>query len=193
MNGVQICYNNLTYLLFEGSDFMNNTKRRKIILEKLMGGKEPIKGTDLAQMFNISRQVIVQDIALLRAQGEDIIATPQGYMIPFKKDNKIRKRIVCKHKGYKDMKEELQIMVDYGATIIDVIVEHPLYGEIIGMLNISHKKDLDDFISKIVGEKAEPLSVLTEGVHIHTLEIENEEIFKEMEEALNKKGYLIDN
>ncbi len=172
---------------------MNNTKRREIILEKLINSEEPIKGTDLAQMFDISRQVIVQDIALLRAQGEDIIATPQGYMIPFKSDNRIKKRVACKHRGYDDMKEELQIMVDYGATIIDVIVEHPLYGEIIGMLNINHKRDLDDFMDKIVGKKAEPLSVLTEGVHIHTLEIDSEEIFKEMMKVLNEKGYLIDN
>ncbi len=172
---------------------MSNTERRKVILEKLMNSKAPIKGTDLAQMFNISRQVIVQDIALLRAQGENIIATPQGYMIPFKKDNRIRKRIVCKHKGYDAMEEELQIMIDHGATIIDVIVEHPLYGEISGMLNINHKKDLDDFIEKITKKKAEPLSILTEGVHIHTMEIDDEENFKEMESALNRKGYLIDN
>ena len=172
---------------------MDNTERRKIILDKLMNSKEPIKGVDLAQAFDISRQVIVQDIALLRAQGEDIIATPQGYMIPFKKDDKIIKRVVCKHIGYDDMGEELQIMIDYGATIIDVIVEHPLYGEITGLLNISHKKDLDDFMDKITEKRAEPLSSLTEGVHIHTLEIENEKTFKEMERALNKKGYLINN
>lgn len=172
---------------------MDNIERRKVILEKLMKSKEPVIGAELAQIFNVTRQVIVQDIALLRAQGEDIIATPQGYMIPFKKDNRIRKRIVCKHKGYNDMEEELQIMVDHGATIIDVIVEHPLYGEIIGMLNISHKKDLNGFINNITKKKAEPLSALTEGVHIHTIEVENEEIFKEMEEALNKRGYLIDN
>ncbi len=172
---------------------MDNTERRRIILEKLVKSKEPIKGTDLAQVFDITRQVIVQDIALLRAQGEDIIATPQGYMIPFKTDNRIKKRVVCKHKGYEAMEEELQIMIDHGATIIDVIVEHPLYGEITGMLNISHKKDLNDFINKITKKKAEPLSILTEGVHIHTVKIDNEEIFKEMGKALNEKGYLIDN
>ena len=91
------------------------------------------------------------------------------------------------------MEEELQIMVDYGATIIDVIVEHPVYGEISGMLNISHKKDLDDFMNKITKKRAEPLSILTEGVHIHTIEIDNEKIFKEMEKELSKKGFLINN
>ena len=146
----------------------------------------------MAQTYNISRQVIVQDIALLRAQGKTLLQ-PQGYMVPFKKDNRIKKRVVCKHKGYNDLEEELQIMVDYGATIIDVIVEHPVYGEISGMLNISHKKDLDDFMNKITKKRAEPLSILTEGVHIHTIEIDNEKIFKEMEKELSKKGFLINN
>lgn len=170
---------------------MTSAERRQDILNKLMSKDEPIKGTDLAKVFNISRQVIVQDIALLRAQGEDIIATPQGYIIPTKKDNRIRKRIVCKHEGYNAIEDELQTMIDYGATIIDVIVEHSLYGEIISMLNINHKKDLDDFINKITQKKAEPLAKLTDGIHIHTIEIANEEIFQELKKALNEKGYLI--
>ncbi|QUH19378.1 transcription repressor NadR [Alkaliphilus sp. B6464] len=170
---------------------MTSTERRNAIINKLKNNVEPIKGTDLAKFFNISRQVIVQDIALLRAQGEDIIATPQGYMIPIKKDNRITKRIVCKHEGYNAIEEELQIMIDYGATIIDVIVEHPLYGEITSVLNINHKRDLEYFINTITKKKAEPLATLTDGIHIHTIEVANEEIFQELKKALNKKGYLI--
>lgn len=170
---------------------MGSAARRKVILEKLMKNDEPITGADFAQIFNVTRQVIVQDIALLRAQGENIIATPQGYMMPIVKDNKIKKRLVCRHKGYDAMEEELQIMIDHGATIVDVIVEHPLYGEITSMLNIGHKKDLDNFMKKITKRKAEPLSRLTDGIHIHTVEIDNEKIFDEMKKALADKGYLI--
>lgn len=170
---------------------MVSIERRENILNQLIGSKEPIKGTELANQFNVTRQVIVQDIALLRAQGANIVSTPQGYMVPFKKDNKITKRIVCKHDGYNAIKDELQIMLDHGASIIDVIVEHPLYGEITSHLNITNKIDLDDFISKIVMKKAEPLASLTDGVHIHTIEIDNEEIFTKLKKALNEKGYLI--
>lgn len=170
---------------------MASVKRREAILAKLLESKGPIIGAELAENFNVSRQIIVQDIALLRAQGENIIATPQGYLMPVQRDNRIRKRIVCKHEGYQAMEEELQIMVNYGATIVDVIVEHPLYGEITSMLNIGHKKDLDDFINKITRKKAEPLSKLTDGIHIHTIEIDSEEIFMEMKEELESKGYLI--
>lgn len=170
---------------------MTSTERRNAIINKLKNSVEPIKGTDLAKFFNISRQIIVQDIALLRAQGEDVIATPQGYMIPIKKDNRIIKRIVCKHEGYNAIEEELQIMIDYGATIIDVIVEHPIYGEITSVLNISNKIDICNFIDKITKKNAEPLATLTDGIHIHTIEVANEEIFQELKKALNKKGYLI--
>jgi len=170
---------------------MTSKERRTAILNKLISSKESIKGTDLATEFNVSRQIIVQDIALLRAQGEDIISTPQGYIIPIKKSNRITKRIVSKHEGYNAIEEELQIMIDYGATIIDVIVEHPLYGEIRSSLNISNKIDLDNFMDKIVKRNAEPLATLTDGVHIHTIEISNEETFKDLKKALNEKGYLI--
>lgn len=170
---------------------MISTERRDAILNRLISSNGPIKGTDLAKLFKVTRQVIVQDIALLRAQGANIISTPQGYIVPFRKDNRITKRIVCKHEGYNAIKDELQIMLDHGATIIDVIVEHPLYGEITSQLNITNKIDLEDFTSKITIKKAEPLASLTDGVHIHTIEIDNEEIFKKLKSSLNKKGYLI--
>ena len=170
---------------------MNSIERRKYILDKLIEHKEPIKGTELAKLFNVTRQIIVQDIALLRAQGADIISTPQGYIIPFKKDNRIIKRIACKHEGYSPIREELQIMLDHGAIILDVIVEHPLYGEITSQLNITNKIDLDGFIDNITKKKAEPLASLTDGVHIHTIEISNEKIFEDLKMALDEKGYLI--
>lgn len=170
---------------------MSSKERRKEILNKLIANKEAIKGTELAKAFNVTRQVIVQDIALLRAQGEDIMATPQGYIMITTKENKIRKQIACKHEGYNSIEDELQTMIDYGATIVDVIVEHSLYGEIASMLNISNKIDLKDFINKITEKNAEPLSTLTDGVHIHTIEIDSEEKFKQMKKALIKKGYLI--
>ncbi len=170
---------------------MSSKERREKILNKLTSTEEAIKGTNLAKTLNVTRQVIVQDIALLRAQGENIIATPQGYIMLTTKENRIRKRIACKHEGYNSIEDELQTMIDYGATIVDVIVEHSLYGEIASMLNISNKIDLKDFINKITQKNAEPLSTLTDGVHIHTIEIDSEENFQQMKKALMKKGYLI--
>mgnify|MGYP002623727352 FL=1 len=89
------------------------------------------------------------------------------------------------------MRDELQIMIDYGARVLDVIVEHPIYGEIKGLLDISNKQDLEEFMTNISAHNAEPLSSLTEGVHIHTIEIASEKNFEMMKQELIQKGYLI--
>lgn len=171
---------------------MNNQIRRKQIVQYLYEEKKPVKGTGLASKFNVSRQVIVQDIALLRAEGEDVIATPQGYVILHTEKGRIEKKIVTRHQGYEAIEDELTTILEYGAKIIDVIVEHPLYGEIRSNLNIGYKKELEDFMDKIRRENAEPLASLTEGLHIHTLEVPNEDSFNRLKEALAKKGYLIE-
>jgi uncharacterized protein len=166
-------------------------KRRSEIFLKLSEINKPIKGTKLAEIFQVSRQVIVQDIAILRAQGAEIIATPNGYIIYKRNNEGIIKTIVSKHQDYDAIEDELQIMVDYGAKILDVIVEHPLYGEIKGMLDIRCKEDVEEFMKKIKHVKAEPLSSLTEGVHIHTIEVPSEKSYEKIKEALIQKGYLI--
>ncbi|KAB3529285.1 transcription repressor NadR [Alkaliphilus pronyensis] len=170
---------------------MNNEERRKTIMYKLLSNSKPIKGTELANEFNVSRQVIVQDIALLRASGNDIIATPQGYIIMKENTGKIIKTIISKHHSYEEMEEELQILIDYGAKIIDVIVEHPIYGEIRTVLDIAYKNELEEFMSKIKKNNAEPLASLTDGVHIHTIEVPCEKSFKKLKEQLLEKDYLI--
>ncbi len=171
---------------------MNAEDRRNEIINILEEKNKPIKGTELASYFNISRQVIVQDIALLRALGTEIMATPQGYVIFKKNGDRIIKTVIAKHHTYEEMRDELQIMIDYGAKILDVIVEHPIYGEIRSILDISYRKELEDFMSKIQSEKAEPLASLTDGVHFHTLEVPNEESFSKISKALIEKGYLIE-
>ncbi len=171
---------------------MQNQERRKHILQQLKEEKRPVKGTELAARFDVSRQVIVQDIALLRAEGEEIMATPQGYLVLLENKERLLKKLVVKHDGYEEIEDELQTMIDFGVKVIDVIVDHPLYGEIRSPLNIGFKKELEEFMQKIRTENAEPLASLTEGVHIHTLEVPNEAVFLQLKEALSKKGYLIE-
>ena len=170
---------------------MKSEERREEILTRLQESNSTIKGTDLANIFKVSRQIIVQDVAILRAQGFHIIATPQGYVIPKKDKNKLIKTLALKHKTYEGMQEELQIMIDHGAKVIDVIVEHPVYGEIRGLLDIGYKKELDEFMDKVTKENAEPLSSLTEGIHIHTIEVPDEDSYEKMKLDLIKKNYLV--
>ncbi|NLV77442.1 MAG: transcription repressor NadR [Tissierellia bacterium] len=171
---------------------METWERREQILKVLKDSKKPIKGTQLSEKFGVSRQVIVQDIALLRARGEDILATSQGYIIPHSYgENKLVKKIVCKHKGYDEIEDEIKTIVDMGGKVIDVIVDHPVYGEIRSPLEISSRMELKEFIDSLVRTKGEPLSSLTEGIHIHTIEVEDEKSLMEIKKALTEKGYLI--
>ena len=170
---------------------MADTRRQRII-EMLKKRGEPITGAELSKNFQVSRQVIVQDIALIRAQGYPVLATPSGYVIPAEKENTLQlKSILCKHGGYEEMEQELTIMVDMGMKVIDVIVQHPLYGKIQRSLNIGSRMDVEDFMRNLRKDKAEPLSSLTGGEHIHTLEVPNERAFHRMIEELKEKGFYV--
>lgn len=81
--------------------------------------------------------------------------------------------------------------MDYGGKILDVIVEHPVYGEIKSPLQIASRYDLEEFLKNLEETDAEPLSALTEGVHIHTIEVESEEVLKKIKEKLLERNYLI--
>jgi len=171
---------------------MDSDQRREAILEVLKRTDRPIKGTEFAKMFNVSRQVIVQDIAILRARGEEIFATPQGYMTLTKgSKERIFKTIMCKHKGYTEIEDELKTIIDLGGKVIDVIVDHPIYSEIKIPLMLSSRAEIDEFVKNLERENAEPLSSLTEGVHIHTIEVPNLKIYERILIELETKGYLI--
>lgn len=173
-------------------DTMDAKERRKQIIDILNKSDKPVKGTDIAKKLGVSRQVIVQDVAILRARGENILATPQGYLITKTyTNNKITRTIACKHKDNFEIEEELKIILDYGGKILDVIVEHPLYGEIKSQLQIGSRHDLEEFIRNLKMTKAEPLSTLTDGVHIHTIEVKDDETFDRIKNKLLEKKYLI--
>jgi len=169
---------------------MGSKERRKLIEEILKNRPEPQKGQNLAREFGVTRQVIVKDIAILRASGVDIIATPEGYMISKENKQKIKRVIAVSHKP-ENIEDELTCIVSFGGTIENVIIEHPLYGEIRGMLMVKNLYDVQNFIEKSKKYKAEPLSALTKGVHLHTIEADNEEIMQRILNALKEKKYLI--
>ncbi|MCX7883424.1 MAG: transcription repressor NadR [Caloramator sp.] len=169
---------------------MKGEERRGLILSYLKEIKGSAKGGELSQKFNVSRQVIVQDIALLRAEGADIISTPQGYLFMQSSRDTIRKIIAVKHEE-KDIEDELKTIVSMGGKVIDVTIEHKLYGEITGKLMLKSMYDVDEFVEKLKSNKSKPLSYLTDGVHIHTIEADSEEIMERIIDVLKLKGYLI--
>lgn len=168
-----------------------SVERRSAILKKLMDSVHPITGSELADYYNVSRQVIVQDIAIIRASGTHVIATSNGYLIQKQTDaSKLIKTFVSKHDGFERMEEELKIIVEFGGKIIDVIVEHPVYGEIVGALHLGTMQEVDAYIEKIKSTNARPLSILTEGDHIHTIEVPSEKIYELIIDELTSKGFI---
>lgn len=171
---------------------MENEKRRVQILELLKNSSTPVTGTQLARHFEISRQVIVQDIAILRASGEQILATPRGYMLYYAESSirRARATVACRH-SHKEIGDEIGIIVDLGGTVVDVFVEHPVYGELQGNLMISNRRDMEQFIDKLSSTRANPLLTLTGGVHLHTIEAPDQEVMEEIIASLDRAGYLV--
>ena len=169
---------------------MPSEERRKNIENTLRNNTEPVSATVLARLFSVSRQVIVGDIALMRAAGIKISATPRGYVInsEYEKSDNVY-TIACCHDD-KNMASELYAVVDNGGTIVDVTVEHPIYGQIVGELRISSRYDADLFMEKIRSNQVQPLMHLTGGIHLHTIRCSDEETFKRIKEALKKDNII---
>ncbi|WP_010097227.1 transcription repressor NadR [Ornithinibacillus scapharcae] len=168
-------------------------KRRSLILEWLINNQEPITGKELSERTKVSRQVIVQDISLLKATGEPIMATARGYVYLKENNNlgHVRRTIVVKH-TVEQTADELFTLVDYGVTVRNVMVEHPIYGDLTGSLMIKNRREAKEFLKKLNSTGATLLSKLTEGVHLHTIEAEEEVQIEEACEALRKLGILLE-
>lgn len=168
---------------------MNSSIRREKVLKRIKESNAPISASVLAKEMMVSRQLIVGDIALLRAQGNKIIATPRGYLSDEEVEQGITKTIAIIHKP-EEILDEFYTIVDLGGTIKDVIVEHPIYGQIVAQLHVSNRYEADQFYTKIKNQQAKPLSNLTNGLHLHTISCPNEESYQRIVKALEKKGYI---
>jgi transcriptional regulator of NAD metabolism len=170
---------------------MEGQERREKIIELLQTAKDPISGTELAKKLLVSRQVIVQDIALLRAVNKNILSTTKGYMIYLQEKQKVNRCFLVKHTT-EEIEDELCTIVDNGGKVLDVIVAHDLYGEIAADLIIKNRQDVYDFVKKVKLKNTVPLKELTDGVHLHTVEADSEDILDNIEKALREKKYLLD-
>lgn len=172
---------------------MEGDRRRRKIMEILQQENRPISGTEFAGMLGVSRQVIVQDIALLRASYQNILSTNKGYLL-FENDRTgyCRKTVKVKHKN-EDIRPELNLIVDAGARVVDVSIEHDIYGKIMAELIVNNRADVQAFVKKVEENATKPLTMLTEGVHFHTIEAPREDILEEVERQLKEAGFLMEN
>ncbi|GAA0458300.1 transcription repressor NadR [Alkalibacillus silvisoli] len=171
---------------------LSSTERRQQIQALLKHSDEPKTGKELSEVYSVSRQVIVGDIALLKAQNEPIMSTSQGYiyMNNQDKDYLYERTIACRH-NREETEEELNILVDHGVYVKDVIVDHLVYGEFKAVLHISNRVDVKKFAAQIQESNASLLSELTGGVHLHTIAANEEELLDQAEKALDDQGFIV--
>ena len=169
---------------------MDGAQRRAEIARFLSCAKGPVSAAVLARNCSVSRQIIVSDVALLRAGGMDIAATPRGYVIQRSPAGLVR-RVAVRHSGA-EMAAELNAMVDQGCTVLDVIVEHPIYGQLTGPLQLVSRYDVEQFITRCRQAEALPLSRLTEGIHLHTLSCPDQAAYDRVCQSLARLGFLLE-
>lgn len=169
-------------------DSMDGQARREEILRRLGEGSAPVSAASLARTLGVSRQVIVGDVALLRAAGHPISATPRGYVK--ERAPGLTRTLACIHPP-QGMEAELNALVDTGCEVVDVVVEHPLYGQLTGPLQLSSRYEVRQFLDRCGRADAQPLSNLTEGIHLHTLSCPGEDAFRQVLRALEDLGILL--
>lgn len=172
---------------------ISSGERRKIISQIIRTSEGPITGGELANHMKVTRQVVVQDIALLRESGMPIVATPSGYIWLEKVSPSLPMRVfTCQHTTLSETREELTSIVNGGGTVRDITVDHPVYGEITALLLLRTLEDVETLMERLSRPGVQMLSSMTCGLHMHTVEAPNELALGHIEQALIKAGILVE-
>ncbi len=169
---------------------MSGEERRKNIVQYLSRQKTPVSGAALAKEFGVSRQIIVQDIALLRSCKIDILSTNRGYLIQNAMEQRPSRIFKCRHED-EQTEDELYAIVDQGGIVEDVFVNHKVYGRIQANMKIRSRRDVKEFITDIHSGKSMLLKKVTSDYHYHTVSADSEDILDAIEKELAALGFLI--
>lgn len=170
-------------------------QRCELILEELQNATGPVTASSLAKKLDVSRQIIVNDVAILRASGQHILATSRGYLLREDEGEGTQSwpyvgTIFSNHTA-DQLADELYTVVDYGGTVIDISIDHAIYGELSGRLDLSSRYDVNIFLKRVKEEaSAAPLSTLTAGAHFHRIGCRDKEMFDMIYEELLSKGLV---
>ena len=174
---------------YKGEIMTEGEERREYIIQLLTQTKKPISGTELAKQMKVSRQVIVQDIALIRAAGYDIISTNRGYII--NEPAAVSRVFKVKHTDAQ-VEEELTEIIDLGGIVRNVMVNHRVYGHMEAEINITSRRKVTEFMDDIQNGKSSPLKNITSDYHYHKVEADSEETLDLIEDMLRNKGFLVE-
>ena len=167
---------------------MNGEQRRKQLMALLSDSSTPISGTVLARQMHVSRQVIVQDIALLRANGAEILSASRGYLM-MQTEHPCSRVFKVLHSD-EETEQELTMIVDLGGRIQDVFVYHKVYGVVRADMNIRSRKDIRTFMEDIISGNSSLLKNVTSGYHYHTVFADDEQSLDVIQESLQNRGFL---
>jgi transcriptional regulator of NAD metabolism len=166
---------------------MKATERRTAIANFLLAEDRAVSGGELSEKFGVSRQIIVQDITVLKGSGYDILSTHNGYVI---QKSPLKERVFKLYHTTDQTEDELSLIVNLGGTVVDVFVWHKVYGKMIAPLNIFSLLQVKQFIEGVRTGKSSELMNITGGYHYHTVRAESEEILDKIGMALDEKGYI---
>ncbi len=166
---------------------MNGEARRSAIVRALETAQKPLSASTLAKMCGVSRQCIVQDIALLRSSGTAIDSLARGYQLP--KSTAYRRVFKMIHSD-EDVERELNCIVDAGGVVEDVFVFHKVYGKVRADMGIRTRVHVQSFLADIRSGKSSLLKNVTAGYHYHTVTAENEQTLDLIEQTLQSAGFL---
>lgn len=170
---------------------MTGAERREAIILKMQEDSSPLSGTRLASMYGVSRQVIVQDIALIRAAGYDVISTNKGYVLNSYEEKYVERIFKVNHSD-EQMEDELCSIVDLGGCIENTMINHKVYGHLEAPLNIKSRRNVKDFMDEIHSGKSSPLKNVTSGYHYHRVSADSEETLDLIENMLREKQLLVE-
>lgn len=163
-------------------------QRRQAILELLCDRQIPVSGADLARIFGVSRQVIVQDIAALKTECPQLQSTPQGYWCP------VERFKAAVHVFHQDdqITEELNLICDNGGCAEDVFIDHPVYGRLTAPLHLHNRREIAAFRKMLQEKEGQPLTMLTGGDHWHTISAPDQETLDAVCRELKQAGFLLE-
>jgi transcriptional regulator of NAD metabolism len=165
--------------------------RRQRVLELLREARRSITGSELSASLGVSRQAIVNDMAILRAAGEPIGGSPQGYRWRGEQMSGVFATLACRH-DREGCQKELETLVAHGVAVLDVVVDHQLYGEVRADMNVWTHRDVQRYMEVLHTSPVEPLSALTGGVHAHHVRAPDDVALGSARSDLALLGFLLD-
>ena len=139
---------------------MNGEKRREQLVQILSKSESPVAGRVLSESLKVSRQVIVQDIALLRANGMQIFSTSRGYYL---QSTESLSRVFKVRHTEEEVEEELNLIVDLGGRVEDVFVYHKVYNVVRADLHLKSRWEVQRYLDQIKSGESSLLMKVTSG------------------------------